>query len=186
MKESRYQHALVRNLHEITQAIYEGRAHNAMMNCHTLHGMDFFRVVFYALNNDMLAHAIKVLDHDSKSASFWYIFRCKQKKIVKFIEENSMRDIELLTEKLKAIRNRAHFHIDRDAIFNPAKVWQDADIDYNLFSAVLNSLRLILDYLHTEEFGKGFGKLDYDGSDVEAILRAVKSAGVVEFEFDEM
>lgn len=186
MTESRYQRALRRNLHEATQAIYECNAYNAIMNCDTAHGMDFFRVVFYSLNNDMVAHAIKLLDRSSKSASFWYIFRCKQKDITTFAEQNSLsiRNIELMSEKLKSIRDKTHFHIDREAVFNPAKVWQDADIEYKQFFYVLNSIRIILDHLYFVEFGKNFGELAYDGADVGPILRAVKATGVVEFEFN--
>jgi len=50
-------------------------------------------------------------------------------------------------------------------------------------TAVLESLWKILDHFYTQEYGLSFGELDYDGSEVGAILRAVRDAGIVPIQF---
>ena len=62
MSESIYKRTLTQLMLELDQAICEDRAHAAMWNCYTSQGLTFFRVAYYALSNDVIAHAIKILD----------------------------------------------------------------------------------------------------------------------------
>jgi hypothetical protein len=60
-----YKRALKRLVHELELAICEDRAHAAVWNCHTSHGIDFFRLAFFAPSNDTVGHAMKVLDESN-------------------------------------------------------------------------------------------------------------------------
>jgi hypothetical protein len=183
---SDYQRVLLRLMHELDQAICEDRAHAAIWDAHTAQGMSFFHVAFNALSNDCVAHAIKVLDRHPKTGSFWYIDQYKNQEIRSFCASwgISLSDIETVSDKLKGIRDRTHFHIDRRDVFDPEAVWQRAGLKHSYFTSVLDSLWLILDHLYVAEHGHSFGSRDYyTGADVESILRAVKEAGVIEIIF---
>lgn len=184
-ERSLYARTLIRLLHELDQAICEDRAHAAIWDAHTAQGMSFFHVAFNALSNDAVAHAIKVLDKHSKAASFWYVLEQKEQEIRSFCSARalSLSEIETVSEKLKSIRDRTHFHIDRRDVFDPEDVWRRAGLSHSRFTAVLGSLWLILDHLYAAEHGHSFGLPDYTGEDVEPILRAVKQAGVVNILF---
>lgn len=173
-------------MHELYQAICEDRAHAAIWNCHTSQGMNLFRVAFYALSNDTVSHAAKILDRHPQSGSFWYIFKHKEEEIRAFCAARSISllEIEAVAAGLKGIRDRTHFHIDRRDVFDADAVWSRARLKHSRFTAVLDSLWLIFDHLYTAENGKSFGPLDYNGDDVEPILRAVTDAGVVPIVFD--
>ena len=187
MSEQRiYERALERLMHELDQAICEDRAHAAIWDCHTSQGMSFFRIAFYALSNDTVAHAIKILDRHPQSASFWYIFQQKEQEIRAFCAAHSisLTEIEAVSDALKNIRDRTHFHIDRRDVFDPEAVWRRAGLKHSRFTAVLESLWKILDHFYTAESGQSFGMPDYTGSDVEPILRAVKEAEILPIIFE--
>jgi hypothetical protein len=102
--------------------------------------MSFFHVAFNALSYD--AVAIKILDRHSKAASFWYILRQKEQEIRSFCGARaiSLSEIETVSDKLKGIRDRTHFHIDRRDVFDPEAVWRRAGLKHSRFTAVLDSL----------------------------------------------
>lgn len=164
-------------MNELDQAICEDRAQAAMWN-HISDRVDFVRLAFFALSNDTVAHAMKILDRQKDSGSFRYIFKQREQDIRDFCTRESiaLSEIEWLSEKLWDIRCRTHFHIDRRDVFDPDAVWQRAGINNARFTVTLESLWKILDYLYTQEYGESFGAPDYDGSDVRVILEAVKAA----------
>ncbi len=61
---------------------------NAIVEVSPNTSWSFFSYAYLALYNDMLAHAIKVLDRHKDVSSFWYLYRCNQKEfdslLVKF------------------------------------------------------------------------------------------------------
>ncbi len=68
--ETRYQRALKRNLHEVGRAILERKAMVGLENADTYHAVDFIRISYDALFNDMIAHAIKVFENRKGDVSF--------------------------------------------------------------------------------------------------------------------
>jgi hypothetical protein len=90
----------------------------------------FIRVIDISLYDDYISRAIKIFDRNSKSASFWYIWKCTPTPIEKFAKSENfdIQNLDIVTRKLKLIRNGSHFHIDEDGVKNPEKIWSDAGL----------------------------------------------------------
>ncbi|MFT3758965.1 hypothetical protein [Thauera sp.] len=83
--------------------------------------------------NDHIAHCIKAFDRNSKSASFWYLYKSDSGIINSYLQKEGckMTSIEYATEKLKHIRDKTHFHIDKDAVLDTREVWSQAGLTGN-------------------------------------------------------
>lgn len=178
----RYERALVRNLNEVGFAIFKRKALEGLEAADPLLvGVDFFRLAYFALYNDMIAHAIKVLDKDSKSASFWYIYRSQTNEVESYAKKkgHDLASLKALVAPLKSIRNKTHFHIDKGAVVDPKSVWQSADIARNQLSQALDTILAILQHLHESRFGKKFPLQEYDGTDATKVVEAAQNAGII-------
>ena len=158
MKNKRYERAVTRNLHEIGTAILERRALTGMHAAKTSHAVDYFRLAYNALFNDMVAHAIKATDKHKESASFWYIKRCDE-TIVRDCAVKMGYDfgkLEIIANKLINIRNKTHFHIDKKGVFDPSGVWKREKLTWKeldlLLDTIWNTLNYIYKTMHGEEF----------------------------------
>jgi hypothetical protein len=82
----------------------------------------FLHSAYNAMFNDHIAHCIKVFDRNSQSGLIdRYLHQEKQ----------SLKAIEYATDKLKQIRDKTHFHIDKDAVLDPKQVWSEAGLTGN-------------------------------------------------------
>lgn len=170
--QTRFERALLRNLDELGRAILERKAMVGMEAAESNHSVDFFRLAYDAMFNDMIAHAIKVLDQNTDSSTFWYLYRCKTNEVEKFANDHNIQlsDLEALGNKLTHVRNKTHFHIDRRSVFDPKKVWNDANFTGIELAHGIDSAYAILDHLHEVHFGHPFQLPDYDGSDATRII----------------
>lgn len=177
----RFYRALLRNLHEITRAILERNALIGLEAAESNHGVDFFRLSYDALFNDMIAHAIKVLDKDPQSATFWYLYRCEKGAIDSFARQRSydIKSLELLADRIKHIRDKTHFHIDKKGVFDPSDVWNTAGITGNELGQALETVLDILQHLHEIHLRKKFPIPEYDGSDATRIISAAQKEGII-------
>jgi hypothetical protein len=168
--------AIRRNLAELNNAIMKRRALIGLHSAKSSHTLDFFVIAADALFNDIVAHAILVLDQSAQSASFWYVYRCEGIRIDKFAKARdiSLDRLKALAERFKEIRDNTHFHIDRDAVVNPSKVWSDAGITGDELGWALDSTYALLADLAEELLGSRPQLPDYDGSDAPKIIRAYK------------
>jgi hypothetical protein len=129
MLSARYRAALERNSAEIQRA---------MLNLELLKAMEAYghlssdeaKVAYYALFNDYVAHCIRVLEDSGGAASFWYLYKTQQDVFDEAAKslEVQLSDLREMSKKLKHIRDKTHFHIDRDGVLDPRKVWREADI----------------------------------------------------------
>jgi len=181
MQRDRLSAAITRNLHEIGLARHERNAIAGMSAAETGHTWDFFRLAEIALFNDMIAHAMKVLDRNPQSATFWYVFRCLESKLLPFLATASITldQIGHLADRLKCIRDETHFHIDRDAVRDPSTVWNKVRIPANEFARVTDTVWDILLHAHRLHFGADFESPAYDGSDITPILIAARDEGLL-------
>jgi broad-specificity NMP kinase len=180
MENKRYERALIRNLHEIGRAIFERRAMVGMESAKTSHAVDFFRLAYDALFNDMVAHIIKATDRHRESASFWYVLRCDEKTVYSYMAYKGydLRKMEITSDKLKMIRDMTHFHIDKKSVFSPQEVWKKAKLTGRELSEFMDTIWDILNHVHEKIFGKKFIFPTYDGSDAAKILKLVKKEGL--------
>lgn len=176
---NRYHKAIIRNLYEVANASMELKVLIAFEdysnNKHIFtKGESFFTISFRALFNDMIAHVIKVLDTNRESANFWYILRVdgpRVKKLKSYSKER-INSLKILAEKLKIVRDKTHFHIDKKGVLNPNDVWEMADIKGKELSEGLFYLFSILNEIHQIVLNKSFlfNPEDYDGTDLAKLI----------------
>ena len=126
---------------------------------------------YYALFNDYIARCIKVLEDRGGAASFWYIYKTNQGPLDKAALELGIDITELagMSAKLKHVRDKTHFHIDRDGVLDPKVVWRDADIKGRALAdvaaktwGILNAARLLI----------GKDRMQLPSVDADAVKRA--------------
>jgi hypothetical protein len=178
MNDKTYQAALKRNLTELVIAKLEFDAYREIGDKLLLNFFDsFFTLAQDALFNDMIAHMIKVLDQNYQSTTFWYIFRCRSKEAKEFIKRENIDFMAIydLAEKLKTIRDKTHFHIDKKGVKDPKVVWKTANIKYDEFPENIESIYKILNHLHIKEFDFEFEIPKIE--DLQYIINTVVDAG---------
>src|SRR5438132_745249 len=123
---------LERCLAELGTAILLRRAMVAMESAHSMRAsIDFFRLAYNAMFNDMIGHAIKVLDRNKDSATYWSVLNAERSMVETFAQSNGY-DLGLyadMSDRLKIVRDKTHFHIDKKGVISPSDVWKAADIN---------------------------------------------------------
>jgi hypothetical protein len=179
-KMDRYEKTLTRLLNELRFAISKRNAHNKLNEASASFGWGFFGYSTLAFFNDMVSHAIKVLDEHRGSVSFWYIYKANQKVANKALQEARLEVSKLreLSTALKLIRDKTHFHIDRDRVFNPSEVWKEANISGDQFNCTIEGLWVALKYIHHNHFGEEYRQPVYEGEEIEKLINLAKSNGI--------
>ena len=104
-KNIRYLAVVKRNLYEIAHALFELKELTAFEDYIKdkelwIQGESFFSISNRALFNDMVAHAIKVLEINKSqdSTTFWYLLKKDKKKIegLKSFEQNEIIFLETI------------------------------------------------------------------------------------------
>ncbi|MDO8281845.1 MAG: hypothetical protein Q7U10_04365 [Thermodesulfovibrionia bacterium] len=178
MNDETYKSALQRNLNEVVMAKLEYDAYREIDEKLLLNFYDsFFVLAQDSLFNDMVAHMIKVLDQDSQSTTFWYIFRYKSDEVKEFIKRENIDFMAIydIANKLKIVRNKTHFHIDKKGVKDPKAVWADANITYDELKSNIDAIYKILNYFHNKEFNVDF--LIPPINDLQYIIKASVDAG---------
>lgn len=171
--ESRYKRALLRNLNEVGWAILERRAMVGLEKARTHQAINFIGIAYDAMLNDMIAHAIKLFEDSSRVASFWYVKRCKEKEVAEFVARNKLdiSKLEKTRDSLKHIRERTHFHIDKDAVIDPNAIWDEAKVTGRQLAEAIDIAWKILDHLHILDTGDNFRLPKYSGVDATKIAK---------------
>ena len=87
----------------------------------TWHGIDFIRLALWAFQDQMVGHAVKVL-MKKEEAGFWHRYKEHEVDCRQFCKERGYDvdvDIAALVPKLRHVRNKAHFHLDRIGVQDP-------------------------------------------------------------------
>ena len=171
--------ALKRTHAELNNAILKLVAHDELVRQDiTYIRMSFFVIAKHALYNDLLAHAIRVLDEHRDATSFWYILRCNE-SVVKRAAMESQLDLDglrILSSKLRHIREKTLFHIDKKSVNDPKSVWNGADICGNDLAHALRAMALTVARTNLELFGGELKEVcEYDGSDIRKIVKAYEN-----------
>lgn len=176
----RYVRALRRNLFELRYALSERNLINEVVAVAPETSWSFFSYAYVAMTNDMFSHAMKALDTHKDAVSFWFLYRCKKEEVDDCLNDIGLSFIELekMTADLKYVRDKTHFHIDRNGVFDPRKVWEKAGITGDFFNKVIEGLWEILNRLHESEHGKRFDQPIYEADDVRKILNVVREGDI--------
>jgi hypothetical protein len=168
--------AIEKVLLELNNCILERRAYNKFISLKTAHGLDFFRICAYALKNDIYAGAYRAFDRHKDAVSFWNIRNIAPEEFAKAASDSKIdiKDLEKLAEKLKPIRDRVHFHVDRRDLQGPNDAWKDADMTGNEFNCLTEKAHKILRIMYLELTGQDSTIPDYIGEDIEKRIRAYK------------
>jgi hypothetical protein len=168
--------ALKKVLLELNNCILKRRAYNKFISLNTAHSLDFFRICAYALQNDLYAGAHRAFDTHKDATSFWYIKNVAPKEFAKAASESGIeiKDLEDLGEKLKPIRDRVHFHVDRRDLMEPTKAWEDANLTGNEFISLTENAHEILRIMYLDLTGQDRAIPEYFGDDIEKIITAYR------------
>jgi hypothetical protein len=178
--QTRIRAAIERTFAEVNNAILKLTAYNALAREDiTYAGMSLFVIIENALFNDMVANAMRALDEHRDAASFWYICRCDEPLAERAAKVASVQlsGLRATSAKLRHVREKTHFHVDRGAVANPADVWSNAGITGNDFTTALHAVASVVSTFEVERFGgEPLELAKYDGSDVTRIVGAFEQA----------
>jgi hypothetical protein len=173
---SRIKAAVKRTFAEVNNAMLKLTAHNALCREDIAYTrMSFFVVAQHALHNDMVAHAIRVMDEHRDVSAFWYIHKCQSSAVEAAVigAGSSLETLRKTSEKLRHIREKTHFHIDRTAVQSPASVWQSAGVTGDEFSSTLSVVAHAVSEVNVKILGgEPLLATEYDGSDIHRIVKA--------------
>lgn len=176
----RFEHALNRVLNELRYAISMRNTHNVLVEAAPHTSWGFFSFVEIALFNDMIAHAIKVLDQHKDVSSFWYLQKTNEKLVNKAIRAHNIDigQIAKTAKSLKHIRDKTHFHIDKRAVTNVSEVWSEANISGEQFNYAIDSLWLILQQVYFEYVGSKYIQPIYNGEEAAKIVSIAREKNI--------
>jgi len=162
--------AVARCTSEIERASLYSKAIAGIAVAETDHAIDFIRLAYIAMYDQMITHAIKVLDRREK-AGLYALMKLYPKFVVGTC---SAYDIELdsvssIVEGLQHIRDKTHMHLDKKGVLNPEQVWSDAGITRDQFDAAISTSFQLLCHLHEHITSKVYVVSEYDGTDATRI-----------------
>ena len=172
---------LERTLDELGTAILLRRALVGMESAKSVHGIDFFRLAYNAMFNDMIARAMKTLDRHKDSVGFWYVVRSEPPVVEAFVKAKGYKlaKYEDMADRLKLVRDKTHFHIDRKGVMNPSDVWKAADIKGSALRDVVDQVWEILHHVYHLKYGVDYAIPSYDGNDIRDVIALAQEARIL-------
>ena len=173
---SRYDSALKRNLAELQKALLI-RTTLLGIEKHKYTTKVFTRVIRDALHNDYMSHAIKVFEQSPKAASFWYLHRTDPGPIDKYARQigYDIANLQVVADKLKAVRNGSHVHIDKTGVLDLKVVWIGAALTGKKLGVAIDFVWGALSAIQTAKGGEVPSLLDYTPDTALAALKRVET-----------
>ena len=167
--DASYEAALSRNLIELERAQLNLQAMVAMEAAKPTEMS--LKVIYYALFNDYIAHCIKVFDQHRDAASFWYLHKQNKQQIEQLADSLSidLAGFSQMSDKLKHVRDKTHFHIDRKGVIDPKAVWRDAEING---LALAKTVRSVWSLLMAVREANGLDRVDLPELNTSVITKA--------------
>ena len=110
---------------------------------------------FSALMGDRLARLIRIFENSDDTATFWYLHRCEPVKVAKDVDIPRLED---LSGKLRLVRNKTFFHIDKNHVFDSQAVYTDANIIADEVIWAMETVWRTLNRLYEERFGRPYSQ----------------------------
>lgn len=143
--DERYKLAIEKNLDELQRALLIYTTIKGIEESGKIEFL-FLKLVYNSLLNDYITKCIKVFENGLKVSSFWYIHRCNEKRLTEIARLNNIEISKFsdVASKLKKLRNKVHFHLDKKGVMDINKVWQTADLTMNELHLCVSSAQVIL------------------------------------------
>jgi hypothetical protein len=172
MTETLEQRAVVRCADEMGRSLLYLRAIRGLVDAETYHAIDFIRLAYWALYDQMLTHVIRVLD-DREEAGFWFLTKGNAATVEALCSEHglSLAPVEVVQHKLKKIRDKTHLHLDKQGVLDPKQVWRAADLSYGELESAMETAFRLLALLHQKLRGAVYELPEYDGADATALAK---------------
>jgi hypothetical protein len=116
---------------------------------------------------------VRVFDQNKRVASFWYVHRCREKRLETLLFEAGVRlaDVQDLSERLNKVRNAVFVHIDKRGLFDPPAVYKAAALKGSRIDKVVDGLWYALKQLYEELSGAPYYSDEYAAADVLRLHR---------------
>lgn len=136
-------------------------------------GLDFFRVSLNALKDARLIRLIRVLEDDSKTASFWYLLRCNGPLIEAAAKKAGLDLVELrdIADRMRGIRDKTFVHIDKVGVFDPQQYYKEAGLSNDKVAETCDRLFETMKAVHASVFGEEPPHDVYSGEDIKVLAR---------------
>jgi hypothetical protein len=112
-------------------------------------GGPILQTAFSALKGDRLLRLVRIFEDSKQTANFWYLYRCEPAKVRKGLDVEFLRQF---SQKIKQVRDKTFVHIDKDAVFDPDRIYLDAKITPNEMIRAMEMLWPVLNRLYRERF----------------------------------
>ena len=149
--------AIVRNLHECADAILMRQVdHLIMTRTVNRWSANFLNLADRAFFFGTMAHFAKVLDHNSRTHSFCWLYDRNKVEVDAFAKRRNYDTNWLwsLAQRVRGVRNKTLFHIDRHGLLNPRAIWQHANITGADVGRALEIIWHCLQHLHRLKTGE--------------------------------
>lgn len=157
--DDRFRDTLERLLPETYNLLSVQAALEALVDHHT--GV-ILAQSFSALMGDRLARLIRIFESSDDTASFWYLHRCEPANVAKDVNIPRLED---LSGKLRLVRNKTFFHIDKVRVSDSQAVYTEANIIAGEVIWAMETVWRTLNRLYEERFGRPYhqGHMTLDG-----------------------
>lgn len=170
----RFKRTLSRLLNEVSWLRIEQTALERLEGKEVLE-LNFFRVAYVSLHGDRIIRLIRVLEDSKEVASFWYLHRCNRERIDELLEGTDLHLDKLkdFSERVKHIRNKTFAHIDKDRVFDPEAVYEEAGIKGEEIRGAVEAVWFVLNKLYEDithcVYRHRYG--EYSGDDIDHLFQ---------------
>ena len=178
MDEAFEKGAVKRCASELSRAIWYYRAWKALQEVERHNSANFIHLAELAMGDQMITHATKVLSINVtngkfEEGGFWALYKSRQCDVDLICLRLGvcLDPIRKVGASLKLIRDKTHFHLDREGVLNPKFIWQEANITHDQFDIALSTTFAIIGELHFLINGTAYEAWQYDGSDAKLIAQ---------------
>lgn len=178
---TRIKRAIQRNIAELQRAILYRTTMIGLEAAEISH--PYLTLSYYALYNDYISHCIRVFEkHNTRSSStsFWYIYKKHKSEIENIASTHYIRiqNLEAVSDKLKTIRDKTHFHIDKHGVLDTKTLWKSADLAGNELSNAVDAANTILTELQNSmNIPHTSPQVNYDSDLVKRLALLIEEQG---------
>jgi hypothetical protein len=159
--------------------------HQARKLRSTLKGMDSVRPrrkvfsdeVYECVRFTYIACMAKAFENRKQVASIWYLLEVDARSFKRFQKSDpfDVSDLPDVCDRLRIVRDRSHFHIDRDSTTSSA--FREASVPWPRLEELTDYMYRYLTYLRTVDLGlTGLTDFGYTEDDAAAAVLAVEAS----------